>query len=83
MPKDAELPDFTLTATGGGSVSKRDLESGRTVLYFYPKDDTPGCTIEGQEFTELYPRFRELGVEVYGVSPDSPKSHDRFIEKCS
>lgn len=53
------------------------------MLYFYPKDDTPGCTIEGQEFTELYPRFRALGVDVFGVSPDSARSHDRFAEKCS
>ena len=83
MPTDAELPEFTLSASHGGILSKRDLEGGRTVLYFYPKDDTPGCTIEGHEFSELYPRFRELGVAVYGVSPDSPKSHDRFIDKCS
>ena len=83
MPAITRLPEFTLATNGGGTVSSSDLHGGRTVLYFYPKDDTPGCTVEGREFTELHPRFKEAGVEVYGVSPDSPKSHDRFIEKCS
>jgi len=83
MPADLRLPEFELPTSGGGTVSRSDLAGHRTVLYFYPKDDTPGCTIEGHEFTELHPQFKQRGVEVYGVSPDTPQSHDRFIEKCS
>ena len=61
---------------GGGSRLRRDdLRGKRTVLYFYPKDDTPGCTLEGREFTALLDDFRGAGVDVYGVSPDSPRSH--------
>ena len=52
------------------------------MLYFYPKDDTPGCTLEGQEFTRLRREFERAGVAVYGVSPDSGESHDRFTAKC-
>ena len=76
------LPDFTLSTGGGGSISRDDLRGKRTVLYFYPKDDTPGCTMEGREFTALRTEFAGAGVDVYGVSPDSPKSHDKFASKC-
>ena len=83
MTVGARLPDFNLETSGGGRVGNADLEGRRTVLYFYPKDDTPGCTIEGQEFTKLNDAFAAAGVDVYGVSPDTPKSHERFINKCS
>ncbi len=83
MTVGARLPDFDLETSGGDHVTNGDLEGRRTVLYFYPKDDTPGCTIEGQEFTKLNDAFAEAGVTVYGVSPDSLKKHQRFIEKCS
>ena len=83
MVSGPALPKFDLATSGGGRITSDDLKGRRTVFYFYPKDDTPGCTIEGHEFTELYPRFKELGVEVFGVSPDSERSHDRFIVKCS
>ena len=83
MTVGAQLPDFDLETSGGDHVTNGDLEGRRTVLYFYPKDDTPGCTIEGQEFTKLNDAFAEAGVTVYGVSPDSLKKHQRFIEKCS
>jgi thioredoxin-dependent peroxiredoxin len=83
MTVGARLPDFDLATSGGDHVTNADLEGHRTVLYFYPKDDTPGCTIEGQEFTKLNDAFAEAGVTVYGVSPDSLKKHQRFIEKCS
>lgn len=79
----ARIPDFDLALGGGKRLRSDDLIGRRTVLYFYPKDDTPGCTIEGNEFTRLYPEFEERGVGVFGVSPDSVKSHDRFTEKCS
>ena len=83
MTVGARLPDFDLETSGGDHVTNADFEGRRTVLYFYPKDDTPGCTIEGQEFTQLKDAFAEAGVAVYGVSPDSLKQHQRFIEKCS
>jgi peroxiredoxin Q/BCP len=83
MTVGAQLPDFDLETTGGGRVSNADLEGHRTVLYFYPKDDTPGCTLEAQEFTRLNEAFAAAGVTVYGVSPDSTKRHRRFIDKCS
>jgi thioredoxin-dependent peroxiredoxin len=82
MTVGARLPDFDLETSGGGRVSSEDLRGRRTVLYFYPKDDTPGCTLEGQEFTRLKSAFDEAGVTVYGISPDTAKKHQRFIEKC-
>ena len=77
-----ELPDFDLAASGGGLLRRADLLGGRAVLYFYPEDDTPGCTLEGREFTGLLPEFERAGVLVYGGSPDSDESHERFAAKC-
>lgn len=57
--------------------------SERTLLYFYPKDDTPGCTLEAQDFTRLVPEFRELGIQIIGVSKDSESSHEKFCNKYS
>ncbi len=74
-------PEFDLGADGGGRVSSAALRGRPYVLYFYPRDDTPGCTKEAIGFTEAYPRFQELGVEVVGVSKDSLTSHDRFKAK--
>jgi peroxiredoxin Q/BCP len=82
MSDETSIPDFDLAVTGGGRLRRADLRGRRTILYFYPKDDTPGCTTEGQEFTRLRDEFRNAGVDVYGVSPDSEQSHDRFITKC-
>ena len=76
------LPDFELSTSGGGRLSAADLRDRRAVLYFYPKDDTTGCTLEAREFTALLGQFRRRGVDVYGVSPDSRRSHDRFVDKC-
>lgn len=72
-------PAFTLPASGGMQVSLTDLRGQIVVLYFYPKDATPGCTRESQDFRDLYPRFQEIGAEVLGVSRDSVASHDRFV----
>ena len=83
MPAGTRVPDFDLETSGGGKLTRGDLHGRQTVLYFYPKDDTPGCTLEGQEFTRLRNEFQAKGVDVFGVSPDSPRSHDRFAEKCS
>ena len=82
MTVGALLPDFDLETSEGGRVTNQDLQGRRTVLYFYPKDDTPGCTVEGQEFTRLNAAFAEAGVTVYGISPDTMKQHQRFVSKC-
>ena len=82
MAATTALPAFDLELGGGGRVRRDDLLGRRTVLYFYPKDDTPGCTIEGREFTALLDDFRAAGIDVYGVSPDSSRSHERFAAKC-
>lgn len=75
-------PDFLpLPTTGGGSFSAADLQGTWTVLYFYPKDSTPGCTTEGLEFSALAPQFAALGAAIYGVSRDSLASHEKFMCK--
>lgn len=76
-----ELPALTLPASGGRQVSLRGQLGAPLVLYFYPKDNTPGCTMEAQDFAALYPQFREAGAEVFGVSRDSPRSHDNFCTR--
>jgi len=83
MTASTALPEFDQATSGGGRLTSAELRGRRTVLYFYPKDDTPGCTLEGQEFTRLLPEFKAHGVDVFGVSADSGERHDRFIEKCS
>jgi len=74
-------PDFSTPDQNGNSVILDDLSSEWIVLYFYPKDDTPGCTTEAKDFTELYQDFSALGAKILGVSPDSGKSHCKFISK--
>jgi len=74
-------PPFTLPADGGRSVSLADLAGKTVVLYFYPKDDTSGCTKEAQAFNGMRDAFAARGAVVVGVSPDSVKSHDKFKAK--
>jgi thioredoxin-dependent peroxiredoxin len=74
-------PDFTAKDSSGKSMRLQDYSDRWLVLYFYPKDNTPGCTTEAQEFTECAEKFAELGAIIVGVSPDSEKSHCQFIEK--
>jgi peroxiredoxin Q/BCP len=75
-------PDFTLPSSGGKSVTLSQLYADKTVvLFFYPKDDTPGCTVEACSFRDRYETFVEAGAEVVGVSSDSTASHHRFAEK--
>lgn len=82
MPAEGEeAPTFTLPSDGGESVSLDDFRGRKVVLYFYPKDDTPGCTKEACQFQERAPRFDELDTVVLGVSPDSVESHRKFREK--
>jgi len=74
-------PDFTLETDEGGSVTLSDLRGGKVVVYFYPKDDTPGCTIQACDLRERMPRFTGAGVTVLGVSPDAADSHASFRAK--
>lgn len=74
-------PDFTLPANGGGNVTLSDLLPRKVVLYFYPKDDTPGCTTEALDFTRLAGEFEEAGAVVVGISKDSIARHDKFAAK--
>ncbi len=74
-------PDFTLPRDGGGEVSLSSLQPARVVLYFYPKDDTSGCTKQAIGFTEHLDAFKAAGVEIIGVSKDSVKKHDKFRDK--
>ena len=74
-------PDFTLPRDSGASLTLSALRPGRVVLYFYPKDDTPGCTLEAQDFTQRLADFTAAGCTVIGVSKDSVKAHDKFCTK--
>lgn len=76
-----KAPDFSLPRNGGGTVSLSDFAGKPVVLYFYPKDDTSGCTTEAVDFSGLTEDFAKLGATVIGVSPDSVKSHDKFAAK--
>ncbi len=74
-------PDFSLPADDGSTISLDDLKGRRVILYFYPKDDTSGCTKEACEFRDALPRIEEEGAVVIGVSPDSVDSHVKFKKK--
>ena len=73
--------NFILPSTNKKNFTLKDTLGKYVVLYFYPKDDTPGCTIETNEFNKLLPKFKKLECEVYGISKDSLKSHDKFRDK--
>jgi len=77
------IPDFTATATSDKTIALNDLKGRNWVIYFYPKDSTPGCTTEGQDFRDLYPSFQEANTEIFGVSRDSLRSHENFKAKQS
>ncbi|HEX4561538.1 MAG TPA: thioredoxin-dependent thiol peroxidase [Gemmatimonadales bacterium] len=74
-------PAFTLDTDSGGTLSLKELKGRPVVLYFYPKDDTPGCTVEACEFRDAFPRFKGTKAVILGISPDSVKSHQKFKEK--
>jgi thioredoxin-dependent peroxiredoxin len=76
-------PDFTLTSDSGGEVTLSSFRGKPVVLYFYPKDDTPGCTTQACGIRDVYADFRDRGAEVLGVSPDDEDSHVKFKEKYS
>jgi peroxiredoxin Q/BCP len=75
------LPDIALETPEGGTVKPSDFAGRKLVLFFYPKDDTPGCTTENKDFSGLAGEFEQAGVALLGVSKDPPKKHARFIEK--
>jgi len=89
MPKEIQLklkegdvaPDFSVPTNGGGRLSLAELKGKNVILYFYPRDDTPGCTKEACAFRDHFAEFKQRGAVVLGVSPDSAKSHDKFVEK--
>lgn len=76
-------PDFELPASSGKTVRLSSLRGKKVVLYFYPKDNTPGCTAEACSFRDNLPRFKDVGAVVLGISSDSLGSHTKFIEKYS
>ena len=76
-------PDFELESDNGETVKLSELRGKPVVLYFYPKDDTPGCTAEACQFRDAYGEFRARGAEILGVSPDDEASHAKFAEKFS
>jgi peroxiredoxin Q/BCP len=84
MPKVKEgekIPAFSAAATGQQTIRSRNLQGSTVVLYFYPKDSTPGCTQEGEDFRDNYPKFQRQKAIVIGVSRDSIASHEKFKEK--
>ena len=77
------VSDFALPGTGGKTFRLSESSAGLLVIYFYPKDNTPGCTTEGQNFRDLYPQFQKLNCAIFGVSRDSLQSHENFKSKMS
>jgi thioredoxin-dependent peroxiredoxin len=80
QPGDS-APDFTLPGDGGSTISLKGLRGKKVVLYFYPKDDTSGCTLEAKDFNHSKAAFAKAGAEIIGVSPDNVTSHDKFKKK--
>ena len=82
MLQDGDIaPDFELPTDDGQRVKLSQLRGKPVVVYFYPKDDTSGCTVEAKDFSRLAPEFRKAGIEIIGVSPDSIESHHKFRNK--
>lgn len=78
---DKPVPDFQLPSTSGENFSLSEMSGKHLVIYFYPKDNTPGCTTEGENFRDNYVAFKDSNCEIFGVSRDSMKSHENFKEK--
>ena len=81
LERGQHLPNIQFVTESGENLAARDLTGQKTVLYFYPKDDTPGCTKEACAFRDRMDDYAQAGIKVYGVSLDSPESHRRFREK--
>ncbi|HEY5808223.1 MAG TPA: peroxiredoxin [Povalibacter sp.] len=80
---DKKVPAFSLPATGSSTFRLADAVGKKLVIYFYPRDNTPGCTQEGEAFRDLYPAFKKAGTAIVGVSPDSVASHEKFKAKMA
>ena len=78
-----KVPSFVLEDANGKSVKSSDFKGKKHVIYFYPRDFTPGCTIEADEFSKDYKKFQKEGIEVIGISKDDVKSHKKFCEKMN
>jgi peroxiredoxin Q/BCP len=81
LTEGAKAPEIVLNNADGKKVKLSDFKGKQVVLYFYPRDNTPGCTLEGRDFSALLPQFKKKNAVVIGVSPDSEKSHCGFIKK--
>ena len=81
LKNNNKAPNFKLFSTAKKDYSLKDSIGKYVVIYFYPKDDTPGCTIETNDFNKLLTKFKKLNCEIYGISKDSLKSHDKFRDK--
>lgn len=81
MTEGNDLLDFSLPTNGGGTLTADDIKTGPTIVYFYPRDATPGCTTEAKDFRDLHEELEGLGAKVVGVSKDSVESHDKFVAK--
>ena len=81
LKNNIKAPNFELLSTSKKNYSLKDSIGKYVVIYFYPKDDTPGCTIETNDFNKLLTKFKKLECEIYGISKDSLKSHDKFRDK--
>ena len=81
MKENLKAPIFSLPSTSNNNYSLKDSLGKYVILYFYPKDNTPGCTIETNDFNKLLPKFKKLNCEILGISKDNLKSHDKFREK--
>ncbi|PIR34759.1 MAG: thioredoxin-dependent thiol peroxidase [Alphaproteobacteria bacterium CG11_big_fil_rev_8_21_14_0_20_44_7] len=81
LKEGVSAPDFNLPSDGNGKISLKALRGKNVVLYFYPKDDTPGCTIEAKDFRDLNEEFAKANTVIIGISKDSVKSHDKFKDK--
>ena len=83
LSEDSKVPDFNLIDQNGENITLNSLSGKPAVLYFYPKDETPGCTVEACEFRDIYAEFNKLDCNIYGISPDDENSHQKFIDNHS
>ena len=81
LKEKAKAPDIKLSSTNNSNFNLKDSFGNFVIIYFYPKDDTPGCTLETNDFNKLLPHFKKLDCEVYGISKDSLNSHNKFKKK--
>ena len=81
IAENSSLPKFELSDANGSVVKSSDLKGKKCVIYFYPRDFTPGCTIEADEFSKDYKKFQKAGIEIVGISKDDVESHKKFCDK--